>query len=34
MVSLTTISSTRGSTKERKRIGRGNGSGKGTYSGR
>jgi len=34
MVSLNTISSARGSTKARKRIGRGNGSGKGTYSGR
>ncbi len=34
MVSLSTISSVRGSTKERKRVGRGNGSGKGTFSGR
>lgn len=34
MISLNTITSTRGSTKERKRVGRGNGSGKGTFSGR
>ncbi len=34
MVSHTTLSPSKGSTKGRKRVGRGNGSGKGTYSGR
>lgn len=34
MVSHTSLSPSKGSTKERKRVGRGNGSGKGTYSGR
>lgn len=34
MVSHTTLTPSKGSTKERKRVGRGNGSGKGTYSGR
>ncbi|MDD2745230.1 MAG: 50S ribosomal protein L15 [Candidatus Gracilibacteria bacterium] len=34
MVSLNTISSTEGSTQKRKRLGRGNASGHGTYCGR
>jgi large subunit ribosomal protein L15 len=34
MVSQTTVAPTKGSTKSRKRVGRGNASGKGTYCGR
>jgi large subunit ribosomal protein L15 len=34
MVSHSTIAPSKGSTKARKRVGRGNGSGKGTYAGR
>ena len=34
MVSHSTIAPSKGSTKPRKRVGRGNGSGKGTYAGR